>query len=77
MNDKTMKAPTWSYTRSIGKRLTYEVAITSNSYEIFLNGKSLKYSGPLSGTYTPNSDGGVAFIHARSDIENLSGMNEE
>lgn len=65
------------YTRSTGKRHTYDIEITLNSYQILLNGKLLKDSGPFEGTFDPEPDGGAAYIHARSDIEHLATMPEE
>lgn len=65
------------YTRSTGKRYTYDVEITLNSYQIFLKGKLLKDSGPFAATFDLEPDGGAAYIHACSDIEHLATMQEE
>jgi hypothetical protein len=65
------------HTRSTGKMLTYDVEITVNSYEIFLQKKSLKHSGVFTGMFGEITGSDALYIHAVSDIENLNGMTEE
>jgi hypothetical protein len=65
------------HTRSTGKKHTYDIEMTTNSYEIFLNGKSLKHSGVFAGMFGEITGSDALCIHAVSDIENLTGMAEE
>lgn len=68
----------FAHTRSMGKQLTYDVAIWTNRYTISLHGDVLKEWG------APVMLGGdvvnpiqAARVFAISDIENLTGMREE
>lgn len=65
------------HTRGQGKRLTYDIELTANSYTISLHGEILKQSGPIAGHFGDLSGADALIVHAKSDIENLSEMSEE
>ena len=72
-----MSIKSLQYTRSKDKKHTYNIEITTNSYEIFLGEKSLKQSGVFAGMFGEIKGSDALYIHAVSDIENLNGMAEE
>jgi hypothetical protein len=65
------------YTRKQGKKLTYDIETSSNSYVISLNGKTLKLRGPFAGHFGDVGAADALIMHAKSDIEHLAGMSEE
>ncbi len=72
-----MHGKTLQHTRTKGMKHTYDIEMTANSYEIFLNKKSLKYSGPFAAIVGEITGDSALYIHAVSAIENLTGMAEE